>query len=197
MFSGWFKPNPTLVESFERQFGEEDGILVYRRRGTGTAYRVTQAQRESMSDAYMSEARKNHLIMHAVIWLVLLGAIAVMLMSGLEPDSIWAWAIIGGPLALLTAWFVWANQQAMARPDEQLVRTQPVVAGPLNREDAQKKALSQVSYGQLSLSAIAGLVIVLVGADYFDVWAGWGRLVWIIPVAFVALAATQAFRKHR
>ena len=197
MFSGWFKPNPTLVEAFERQFGEEGGLLVYRRDGTGTAYRVTQAQRATMIAAYLSDVRKNSRIMYAVIWLVLLGSVVGMLGSGLEPGTAWSWVIIGAPLVLLTAWFVWANRQAMGRPELQLARTQPVLAAPLSGQDKRRKVLSQVSYGQLALSAMAGFVIVLLGADYFDIWAGWGRLVWIVPAAFIALAATQAYRKFR
>jgi hypothetical protein len=180
---------------FERQFSDEGGILVYRRYGKGTAYRVSEAQREEMTAQYLRDFRKSYLIMIALIWFVLGLSVVFLVASNTEPDDDTFW-IIAPPLVLVTIWYVWRNRRDTLRPERELSRSTPV--GPaLSRVDAKRKALSQVSYGKLASAPFLGALGVLVMAKHFDPWTGFSRLVWLFPAAITTLAGVQAYRKFR
>jgi len=145
---------------------------------------------------YVRQYRKNHAFMIASIWTILLSMVVVIALSDAQPTDSTLWWTLTPLFVLVMLWWVWTNQRAIVRPERELARSAPV-SSALTKDEAQEKALSQISYGGLATIPFAGLLIVVLAMRYFDVWTGWGRLVWLAPIAFLGLAARQAMRKYR
>ena len=192
----FFQPSGTLLHVFERQFDEEHGQLVYRRYGKGPAYRVTISQRDELIEGYIRDYRKNHLLMIALLIIVMGGLALGLVLAEADPESTIYWLALIIPILFIASWFVWANHLAVTRPARVFARDVPI-APQLSSTQARRKSLSEISYGMLALSPMFGLLIVFLMSDEFNVWAGWGRSIWAVPIAFTALAAVQAFRKWR
>ncbi len=55
--------------------------------------------------------------------------------------------------------------------------------------------LNRMTYRQLAGGAFAGVLLVFNVSGKYDIFAGWGRLWFVLAGALVALFAIQSFRK--
>jgi len=195
MFEKLFKPSGTLLEVFERQFEEENGTLVYRRYGKGAAYRTTDTHKDELVGTYIREYRKNY-ILTIILSLLAFGCVIPLILVGVRPEGASFWIPFGALFVLIVAWFTWANHRAVARPEQVFSRNAPI-SSALSPEEARYRKLSQISYGSLALAPLFGLLMVFTMSDKFDVWSGYGRAIWLVPIGFALLSAVQALRKYK
>jgi len=185
-----------IANQFLRQFTEEDGALVYRRHGRGPAYRVTDGQTQDYLARYMRRTRIARFALFAAT--VAFGGGGAWLLAQADPmpseGVITAWTI--GFVAALVALFVWAELRAQTLPHRELSRTAP--ASPeIDKADWTRHQLKSVPWVNFAIPPIMGLFLVWSLHKEVDLAAGWGRLVWLVPVAFTALAGVQAWRKWK
>jgi hypothetical protein len=189
-----FGPSGAILHAYDAQFGEENGHFVYRRSGKGEAYRITQEAYEDLRAAYIRQYRRTYLLFMALTLTALSAILAGMMMLDVPSDSLAFYVILGATIAPLIALFVHMNHRATTAPARLFEREIPV-APALDREERRRRALGRISYGQLLLAPVVGLVLLFSLSDDVDIWSGAGRLAWLIPAGFSLLAAVQAWRK--
>ena len=191
----FFRPNPQMVEHFGRQFKEQaDRSYIYRRYGKGAPYRITEQQWEDFHAEYSQGFRRLWIGMISYIWLALaLGVVWLIALDGNETN------LLFGMIAMFLpgiAGFVWLNRRLHTAPERALERETPIGA-ELTREEWRREALSQMSYRNLALAPFVGIFLVISMSDNFDIQAGWGRMIWLVPIGLTAFAAIQAYRKYQ
>src|SRR5207253_3097944 len=66
-----------------------------------------------------------------------------------------------------------------------------------SREEMRAIFFSKLSYGQLALAGLGGLLLPFLVRDRHDIFSGWGRLGLVLGGVLVLLSTVQAFRKWR
>ncbi len=177
-----------VVELFSTQFEEDGEAFIYRKNGTGAAYRVTQRERDDFIDDFRRGWRMA-VIGIVTATLLLCGALVMMDVDAEGP---------GGYLfgfAICVPVFLW-TKRLYAAPEARL-QNRRVLARAMTADESRHHALSQISYAQLACAPLAGLLIVTMTSSEVDVTQGWGRTVWLVPIALTVLAVVQARRKTR
>ena len=178
------------------QFVREGDGLVYRRHGRGAAYRVTESQAQEFLDQYMRRTRVARVVLFLAT--IALGGGGALLLTLADPlpsnGSIAAWSV--GLVAVLVSVFVWAEMRSQILPERELAQTAPV--GPaIDKDEWTRAQLEQVPWINLAILPLMGFFIVWAFRGEVDLYAGWGRVMWLIPAACVLLASVQAVRKWR
>jgi hypothetical protein len=185
-----------IAAQFMRQFVEESGALVYRRHGRGPAYRVTQQQAQDFLDQYMRHTRISRIVLFLAT--VALGGGGALLLAQAEPppgdETIAAWG--GGLVVLLVGLFVWAELHSQTSPARELAATAPV-APAIDRDEWTRTQLEAVPWFNFAILPFMGLFVVWALRDEIGPLHGWGRAIWLVPLAFAVLASVQALRKWR
>ena len=189
-----FGPSAAILQAYDAQFGEENGQFVYRRFGKGEAYRITEDYFEELRAAYTRDYRRIYAAFMAGTVAILLASAAGIAILNVAPDGLGAYSVLAIILAALVALLMYANQRAVTAPARWLERDVPV-ALPLDPQEHRRRSLSRISYRQLLLAPVLGLVVLFSVSDDVDIWSGAGRLAWLVPAGFTALAAFQAWRK--
>jgi hypothetical protein len=191
----WFRQDAAIQRQFERQLANESGHLVYRQNGTGTAYRVTEADRKAFIEEVRLAYRRTYWQMVALLLVAVSALMIPVFVLDVDPGggTFYAWmALLVGPVVI---WFYQRTHHLLALPERRLASS-PALDGPLSGHEASRRRLSAVRYRDLLLAPFAGLLIVFGFDEAFDIWSGPGRLIWTVPAGFTAAAAVQAVRKY-
>jgi hypothetical protein len=185
-----------IAAQFTRQFLEENGTLVYRRHGRGPAYQVTDEQVQSFVDEYMRRTRIARLSLFLAT--IVLGGGGALLLADVQPlpsdGMIAAWAI--GLVVVLVGAFVWAELRSQTSPERVLGGSAPISA-EIDNDEWTRRQLEAVPWINFVILPLVGLFIVWAFRDDVDAFGGWGRLIWLVPIAMTMLALVQGLRKWR
>lgn len=185
-----------IASQFMRQFVEEDGRLVYRRHGRGPAYPVTDMQVEDFLNQYMRRTRIARLSLFLAT--IVAGGGGALMLAEVDPmpsdGVITAFAVC--LIVVLVGVFVWAELRSQTQPERDLSRITPA-APAIDADEWNRRQLEAVPWINFAIPPLMGLFIVWAFRDDVDSLSGWGRLIWLIPIAATALAVVQATRKWR
>lgn len=183
-----------LQAYYERQFEEDGPTILFRLKGTGPAYKVSEDERKSYLEETGRAARRGIYWLIGIMALGVLAntAFAVLTDHGDDPLTIF----LGTGLAVFAGMAVWLRMlgRPAGRLKDRLIGRLPVKPA-LDRAEVRRLKLSQIKYGQLALIPPISLVF-LIQRD-IDPFSGWGRLLWLLPISFTLVAAIQAYRKWR
>lgn len=181
-----------LRDLFVDQFTPDRNNFLYRKSGKGAAIRVSAAER----DAFIANFNKR---IRYLSWSITVATLALItLFVLLSPDAesgrtqVAMYVGVGCIMAVSLTAYYWAWNQPMRDLDRR-----SEVAGPLDREQARRLGLSQISYGNLGFAVIAALGLVWKQSAEGDVLHGWGLLWPIFAGLIIVGVAIQAFRKWR
>jgi hypothetical protein len=186
-----------IANQFMRQFSEEDGALVYRRHGSGPAFRVNQDEVSAFLDTYMRRTRIYRAGMIVLTFGIMGGGVFLLDAIGAHPSEK---ALTIGIIALITflvAGYVYLEMRNMTSPDRVLSARRTPVSAAYDSGQWSRTQLEKAPWINFSILPLAGLYIVWALRDEVDSMHGWGRLIWLAPLAFTLLAAIQAWRKWR
>ena len=185
MFGDRYK---VIRQSFAEQFEPDGEAFLYRRDQKGPAIRVN-ADEHSEFIADFDRAVRNSMWGTVGGTILLLVGGAFLWPRALEHE----WTLYVGLVALVTllvGYQMWARY-APARALRYRVMSSPA----LDKDEARRKALGKLSYGQLAIGALAVPFMLWNASRAWDIQHGWGRL-WIVAgVALFVLIAVQAVRK--
>ncbi len=183
-----FKRRNKAVKAFEKQFEPDGDGYIYRKYGTGSAYRITSAER----DEFIADFR------HAMRW-SLIGVIAAILVfaAALSALDIGEKSLVffGFGVVICLPLFL-AIKQMYAAPEFRLQHRKTAMRG-MPVDERKRYALAQISYWQLAVLPLLGLLVLGWIAEEVDVKSGWGLTAWLIPISFALIAAVQGWRKFR
>ncbi len=178
--------------SFADQFIGDDRGPVFRRYQTGAPIRLSEKERDEFIATFAKRLRY-------ALWSVSLATVTLIgLIAWLIPDSdsdAAKGAAWGGVVAigLLFALF---NHWAWSAPVRGL-RGRAPEGHALPKEEVRALTFSNITYGQLGLAALIGLVLIWRASSEGDVFHGAG-LIWLaFGVVTVILAGCRAFQKWR
>lgn len=183
---------------FASQFTKQDGKLVYRRWSKGPAYAVSPEQRKKWTQDF----KKRQLWLWPIFTMLLIAGLAVIIGIDLflfdeteldEPLIFIQLAILFVPLM---TWTFFENHRSFTRPAGDLEREVPVAVA-LSTEEWRKSYLADISWKNLLFIPPFSFLLVLGAAAEYDIWNGWGRLIWLVPLALCSTCVVQAFRKWR
>lgn len=188
---GWFGKGDA---AFDNQFSSDDSGLVYRRWGSGPAYRITESEQDEFQRAFRRTKRLNSLLTFLGLMIIIGGMAVWSTGEHIDPESrefsVAMWIL----LPLCMGPFLFVYMRSYTAPARELER-RVAVAPALNKAERKQQALSKLSYGQLALIPLLPLLL-LQGRTYsLDVWHGWGRLWWLLFLGLTGLAVVQAYRK--
>jgi hypothetical protein len=191
-----FGANPQILAAFERQFGVENGQLVYRRYGKGAAYRVTDEQRSLWKKQYRRRALLAQWGLLGGIGLIAIALTWYSVSTSTDPDSLAVGGTMFGATLLLIIAFFLANKRAMTWPERQLERETPL-STPLDPETARRKFFARLSFRQMAMAPLlaVGLIALQRGRAFLDPLHGWGLLGWLFVGGVSLLACLAAYRK--
>jgi Na+/melibiose symporter-like transporter len=177
---------------FADQFLASANGIVYRKGQKGAPVRVSERERDEFVATF------NKRIRYAA-WSLFPATVGLILfLVWLTPDAESAsaqmamWVGIAAILAPFIVIFYWAWNA----PSRELERRTPEGAA-LTKEEARALAFSKITYGQLALAALTGMVLIWKMSTKTDVIHGWG-VVWLVfGAALIVLAGVQAIRKWR
>lgn len=179
-------------EGFAAQFEPCDGgRFLYRRNQKGPPIPVSAEERQRFTDAF-GRSMGYALAGLAAAMTAMIGLIVWWSAKTRSDPGIMLYA---GMIALIAV-FVAGTMRIYTAPARELEGRSPVGA-ERSREEMRARLLARLSYGQLALVAVAGVLAVVRAAAREDVLSGWHRLWLLFGAAMVLLAAVQAFRKWR
>lgn len=180
-----------------RQFIPDEEGLVYRRHGYGPAYRVTEEQAGDFLAQYMRATRRARAVL---LFLTLsAGAASGLLLAqaaASASDAPFAIFAIANVLVLVGG-YVWTDLRNQSRPDRELSAGSLSTAPPLEEREWMHAQLAKVPWIHFAGLPLVGLFVVWALRGSIDPFAGWGRLIWLVPAALFLLAASQAGLKWR
>lgn len=179
-------------QMFADQFNHDGSGFIYRRSQKGQAIRVSAAERDRFVEEFDDKLRRSIWLIYAGTILVLAASIALSLIDPSVPMQ----PVIYGGLALVMVPYLIYNRRAWAAPARALEGRVPI-AGERSPEEVQRLKFQRITYRQLAIAALGGLVFPFVGAARADLFSGWNRLWLLFGGALVMFAAAQAFRKWR
>lgn len=182
----------SVRQTFADQFEQDGTNFVYRRSQKGEALRVSAEERRKFIDEFDQDVRRSKWIIYAGLTVVFGGIIVFSLLRDVELSQASIFIGIGVVMIPYFVYFRWA----WAAPARELAGRTPI-AGERSPDEVRRLRFRRMTYGQLAVSAVGGLVIPFVGGRHQDIFSGWNRLWLIFGGAIVLLAAVQAFRKWR
>lgn len=187
-----FRAIDRLRQSFAAQFEPEEGrSFLYRQDQKGPAIRLNADERQQFIQAYDRAIRWSFWGMFGGT-VVVCGALTVALGRQIESRPWILYLPLIGVMAGFVAWQMWARYA----PARALSRRLPV-APALSSAASKGLAMRKLSYGQLTIGALAAPFMIWNASRAWDVTQGWG-LLWIAGGGAVfVLVVVQAFRKWR
>ena len=182
------KRRNTGVEAFSRQFEADGDGFIYRKYGTGAAYRVTRRERDEMTDNFRRSWRWLMVVSVTVFIVFAIGFSAFD--SAGSRIVFFAFGIVAVlPMGI-------AVKRLYAAPEIRLQHRRTLHPA-MSVDERKRHFLNQLSYWQIALLPLLGLLILGWIADEVDVTKGWGRTAWLVPVSIFVLAVVQGWRKFR
>ena len=182
----------SVRQTFADQFDQDGTNFVYRRSQKGDALRVSAEERRKFIEEFDRNVRRTKWIIYAGLTVVFGGTIGISLLRGFELSQAAIFIGIGVVMIPYFVYFRWA----WAAPARELAGRTPV-AGERSPDEVRRLRFRRMTYGQLAVSAVGGLVFPFIGSRHGDIFSGWNRLWLLFGGAIVLLAAVQAFRKWR
>lgn len=180
---------------FAGQFEPDGGNFLYRRGIKDAPIRVSVAERDEFVAAFTRRIRYCTWSagLATLIWI----GLAAWLTGDFDSTArdVAIWALFALMLALYLAGYFWA-WYAPARELERRPREGPA----RSRDEVLQLTFSEMTYGQLGISALGALGFVLIGlfrTDGFDEFDRPGMFCLIVGGLLVAGVGIQAFRKWR
>lgn len=181
---------------FVGQFIAEDGLLVYRRHGTGPAYRITEQQRLDWITGFNRQNRMLQAWLVAAMLIFFGGLLFVLDGSDRQPSNgtLAATGIIAS--VIFIASFTWLSMRNAVRPARDLAGRAPL-APELDKREWSRSKLRETRWGNFAVAPLAAIFIIWRLSEEFDIWRGWGLFAWLAPIGLVGFAGLQALRKLR
>lgn len=183
-----FKRRNKAVEAFEKQFQPDGDGYIYRKYGTGSAYRITSAER----DEFIADFRR------AMRW-SMIGLIAATLLfaAALSAFDLYESSLVFFGFGIVTCLPLFLAIKRMYAAPEFRLQHRRMAMQAMSIDEQKRDALAQISYWQLAFAPLLGLLVLGWIAEAVDVTSGWGRTAWLVPISFALLAAVQGWRKFR
>lgn len=179
-------------QTFADQFEQDGTSFVYRRSQKGEAIRVSADERCKFIDEFDRNVRRAKWIIYGGLAVVLGCLIGFSLLKRFELSQAAIFVGIGLVMVPYFAYYRWA----WAAPSRELGSRTPI-AGERPADEVRRLRFERMTYGQLAVAAVGGLMIPFIGSSRQNVFSGWNRLWLVFGGGLVLVAAVQAFRKWR
>lgn len=194
MVDFWFRLD-NLHSMFDHQFKRSGSGFVYRYKSKGEGYRITRNQRDQLCLTARRDIRKALLLPFA--FAVLVSAPLLWLIGDLceNPSPLLIVSCVLLPLASLGGAAGYLIHCAWLRPLGELNREQAELPA-LTPQVARRQFYASRSYVMFAAMPLAMTALLFTRRD-LDLWHGYGRFLWLMPLGGTLLAAWMAWSKWR
>lgn len=170
-----------FADQFASQFAAIDGGFEYRYRGSGAAYRVSTQEKLELEAAFKRRLWWAFGAVFAFTLVPLFGFGPIVILTETRPSNWFSAAMPFFSLGLSLVAFLSIARSAFRMPLAVVARRSPVQPAT-SSANLEHTRFSNITYRKLALGPPVFVLITLwIGVD-FDIWQGYGRLVWLMPI---------------